>query len=323
MEQTPLELRNSAARRLIGRRRFREALDVLNEAIRLDPRYAESYENRAIVFEAMGMYPQADADRRKFADLGGTPKREEPAAAAPPPTYPPIDDEPPTERGDPGPAPAPGGPPPSLPPRYPAARGRPSPWGRIIRSLGVVLITIGLFVAAGIGIFIALNQLSDALDDDNGGVANPTATPDTSASPGETDGPDGSEAPSPTQVAPEEALEGSPLSFDQLEEAWDNDGITASPGDVAESVTGMTDTPVRVTLSRTGDAMELAVLLYDSTEERDADWDINARPVAPRAGRSVPAGSRIWFNRNAIVVVLQSSDSMHEDALAAFLDAVP
>jgi tetratricopeptide (TPR) repeat protein len=55
----------------MARGRFREALDVLNEAIRLDPRYAESFDNRAAVFERLGMYPQADADRRKVAALGG------------------------------------------------------------------------------------------------------------------------------------------------------------------------------------------------------------------------------------------------------------
>ena len=55
----------------MARRRFREALDVLNEAIRADPRYAESYDNRAQVFEAMGMNPQAEADRRKVEELGG------------------------------------------------------------------------------------------------------------------------------------------------------------------------------------------------------------------------------------------------------------
>ena len=71
MNQTPVQLRNAAARRLMARRRFREALDVLNEAIRADPRFAESYDNRAAVFEALGMAPQADADRRKVADLGG------------------------------------------------------------------------------------------------------------------------------------------------------------------------------------------------------------------------------------------------------------
>src|SRR5204862_6588504 len=55
----------------MARGRLREALDVLNEAIRADPRYAESYDNRAQVFEVMGMNPQAEADRRKVEELGG------------------------------------------------------------------------------------------------------------------------------------------------------------------------------------------------------------------------------------------------------------
>ena len=71
MNQTPAQLRNAAAKRLMARRRFREALDMLNEAIRADPRFAESYENRAAVFEVLGMTPQAEADRRKVTDPGG------------------------------------------------------------------------------------------------------------------------------------------------------------------------------------------------------------------------------------------------------------
>ena len=64
MNQTPAELRNAAARQLIARGRLGQALDVLNEAIRLDPRLPDSFYNRAEVFEQMNMLPQAEADRR-------------------------------------------------------------------------------------------------------------------------------------------------------------------------------------------------------------------------------------------------------------------
>ena len=49
--------RNATAQRLISRNKLPEALDLLNETIRLDPRHAETFENRAIVFEGWGRLP--------------------------------------------------------------------------------------------------------------------------------------------------------------------------------------------------------------------------------------------------------------------------
>ena len=72
--------RNAMAQRLISRNKLSEALDLLNETIRQDPRLAETFENRAVVFEALGMHPQAQADRRKVATL----RAAQPPSAAPP-----------------------------------------------------------------------------------------------------------------------------------------------------------------------------------------------------------------------------------------------
>src|ERR1700686_4356431 len=147
----------------MARRRFREALDVLNEAIRADPRFAESYDNRAAVFEALGMAPQADADRRKVADLGGV-KRPSPAeeeSDAPEP-------QPARVRQRPA----------QLAIRYPTAPKRRGGGGAAMRAAGTILITIGLFIAGGIGIYIALTTISDAVNGDNGAtVAVVTPTP--------------------------------------------------------------------------------------------------------------------------------------------------
>src|SRR5688572_16759425 len=66
--------KNAEAVRLIVGGKNREALRVLNEAIYASPDYPHSYANRAIVFERLGMAPQAEGDRQRahyLAEEGG------------------------------------------------------------------------------------------------------------------------------------------------------------------------------------------------------------------------------------------------------------
>ena len=300
MNQTPVQVRNAAARRLIARRRYREALDVLNEAIRLDPRYAESYQNRAAVFEALGMYPQADADRRKAAELGGV-VRSEPQPAP--------EDASADVPAEPQPVPQP-----TEPPRYPLPPRRRDGTGAAVRALATVLITIGLFGAAGIGIFITLNTISDALNDDE-----TTATPTGTAGGSETPAATGEgETPTPVAESPEEALRGSPLSFSRLQAAWSEKDIDSDAGEINTTVTGFATSPVDVKLSRDDSEMTVVVLLYDGPEAVGQDWSVGGI-VEPKLGRTMPEGAIAWYNSNAVVIALDTASSIYPDARDAFL----
>jgi hypothetical protein len=307
LNQTPAQLRNAAAKRLMARKRFREALDMLNEAVRADPRFAESYENRAAVFEVLGMSPQAEADRRKVADLGGV-KR-------------PVSDDEASDEPEPQPVkvrqrPA------QLAIRYPTpAKRRGGGGGAAMRTAGTILITIGLFVAAGIGIYIALSTISDAINGDSGGNNVIDVTPTPAPSGGETPTPSGgaTHVPTPTPVPEpvDAALVGSPLSFSNARAAWEAKGLTVAVGDPSTSVTGFATTAVDVTLSKGGASLTVAVLFYDSAAELSTDWTVGD-VVVPKTG-TTPAGPSPWADHNAIVVMVADDQTIHADARDAFL----
>lgn len=309
MNQTPAELRNAAARQLIARKRLRQALDLLNEAVRLDPRLPDSYQNRAEVFEQLNMLPQAEADLRKFRDLGGVMR---PAApdAPPPPSQTKIRRRPPAAIGI----------------RYPAPKKRRAGLGAFTQTGLTAFAALALVAAGGIGIFIAVSTLGDAINgDDNVEAPGGSATPTTSVTPAPTDADGNTITPAPTVtiVPPPEsltdALNGSPLSFSALQTAWAEKGITASAEKVDDSVTGTATTAVSVTLSKGDDEMHLAVLFYDDPSTAYQDFDLG-ETVSPKEGRSIPGGAVGWFNRNVVVIVLDQVDSIKPDAFDAFIN---
>jgi hypothetical protein len=307
LNQTPAELRNAAARQLIARGRWRQALDLLNEAVRLDPRLPDSYLNRAEVFEHLGMMPQADADRRKFASLGGVIRPAEPEAP-PPPSKTKIRRRPPATIGI----------------RYPAPPKRSHGWNALTQTGLTAFAALALLVAAGIGIFLAVNTLSDAISGDDtveqpGGSETPAAT----GTPAPTDSNGNTITPAPTATivpTPEsltDALNGSPLSFDSLQTAWAAKGLTATAVRVDDSVTGTGTTPVSVTLSKGDAVMHLAVLFYDDPSAPYQDFDL-ADTVTPKEGREIPGGAVGWYNRNVVVIVLDQDQTIKPDAFDAF-----
>lgn len=372
MQETPAELRNAAARRLMARGRFREALDVLNEAIRIDPRYAESFDNRAAVFERLGMYPQADADRRKVVALGGVRRPPPPPPderrrsfdrrAGPPDRAPQMPPPPPPAPGpepdlvaelaeatqpEPQPAPEPvaaeetvitaepeteqaavseaepedaDGP--AAPghgrrrvvaPRYPAPPRPPGGGTAALRSLGTLLITMGLLTAAGIGIYLALTSIGGAL---NGSDSPAAPGGDGSATPAASAGASGAPTDRPEDI--DEALGGDPLSFSSFQAAWQAKGITPTTGEAAGGMSGFGTTPVSVTLSRGGQTMEIALLFYDSPAGPAADFDLSPTAITPKTGRTTPAGSIGWYNANVVAVILDRTDALYADARDAF-----
>ncbi len=339
MQGSPAEIRNAAAKRLMARRRYRQALDVLNDAIRIEPRYAESYANRAEVFEELGMYPQAEADRRKAADLAGLLIPEPEAEAGPPVDVwaeaepaPLTESEPEATEVDSaaeipsGPVPARAGEEAETEPARPAGRPRadavprhmaPSPRvggdqgaAALAKVVGTTLISIGLLAAAAAGIYIGFNSITDALDAGNGGDSS-----DGGATVSPT--PSGGPTPTATEEAPDDALSGSPLSFSRLGAAWKGKGITAEPGGENEDVDGFKEIPVNVTLTRGSDTMEVVVLLYDAPQEIGQDWDLGEQ-AKPKPGRSIPSGATVWYNLNAVVIIIESNDALRADARDAF-----
>ena len=189
--------------------------------------------------------------------------------------------------------------------------------GPATRAIGTVLITIGLFIAAGIGIYLALTTLSDAIDggDDGAAVAG-TPTPAASGeSPGATDVPTDSPTPIPESV--EQALTGSPLSFPAVRSAWEAKGLTVSVDAVSDEVTGFATTAADVTLTKSSATMKVAVLFYDSSAQLAGDWSVG-ETVTPKTGQA-PGGPSPWANRNGIVVMLADDNTLHADARDAFL----
>ena len=345
--------RNAMAQRLISRNRLAEALDLLNETIRQDPRFAASFENRAGVFEALGMHPQAEADRRKAAAL----RAAQPASVPPPDSTPaeppdsgsgeeaapevalPSDEtsegdeaalpEAAAEAEDPNDGPgdvaaAPDGngdppdePPPPVMPSYPPPPPR-SISSALLRAAGVVVFALGIFIVAGGGIYVALNAIGDG-DDDNV-TPSPTESPASAASAEPGDNGDGSVAGDATDlpVTVEEALSGSPYSFSHLEDAWHARALAVSIGEISESVTGFGEPAVDITLTGNGETMELSVLIYSSAEAKDSEWTLGVGPE-PKVNGELPAGSSVWYNANAIVVVRVPAPALRQDALDGFL----
>jgi len=336
------------AQRLISRNKLAEALDLLNETIRQDPRFAETFENRAQVFEALGMHPQAEADRRKAAALRAaqlaappplnsalaelpdaaleeevapavalpgdeTPEGDE---AAPPESTAEIEDDEPEDvvalpDDSDGP---PDEPPPPVLPSYPPSPRR-SIGSAFLRAAGVVAFSLGVFGIVGAGIYFALNTIGDDADD--------SATPVPTESPAPTDEPDdsvGGVAGDATDVPAtlEEALSGSPYSFSHLEDAWHARALAVSIGEISESVTGFGEPAVDITLTGDGATMEMSVLIYSSAEAKDMEWTLGVAPE-PKVDGEVPSGSSAWYNANVVVVVRVVAPALRQDALDGFL----
>jgi hypothetical protein len=334
------------AQRLISRNKLAEALDLLNETVRQAPRLAETFEHRAVVFDALGMHPQAEADRRKAAALRADQPPAPPPSAAPGPpgsgpkaeelqgVVLPIDEaargdevaplDAPAESEDAGvetedasasPEPSgepPDGPPPPVMPSYPPAP-RPSTGGALLRAAGVVLFALGIFIVAGVGIYLGLDQIRG--DSDGSATAPPTASAASSAT-AEASDVTGDATDVPPTV--EEALSGSPYSFSNLEVAWHARALAVSVGEVSESVTGFGEPAVDMTLTGNGATMELSVLVYASADAKDEEWTLGVAPQ-PKGAGVLPAGASVWYNANVVVVVRKSDPALRQDALDGFL----
>jgi len=316
--------KNIAAVELAEQGKLREALNALNQAVAAAPSYHLTYANRAVVFERMGLQPQAEADRRKASELGDALQEGEPEDArediedvtpadgdaaqeiadraavaeqeqAPQPVALPI----------PNTGPPPGDPParqfslPSLP-KVGFASGLVIPVAFFVLLLAVTAGTL-------IGALAILRSDDSELAPSPGGVIE---TPD--------GGNPQTDSPSVTPV-PGAVATGSPFSSSSLEIAWRGRSITATLGSASQGFSGFSTSPVDMSLAGDGSA-QLSAFFYGSREAPQQDWDLVAgsRP-APKAGRVLPTHVSIWWNANVIIVVRSASGALSAAALDAFL----
>ncbi len=277
--------KNESALKFLAAGKLREALDFLNQAIAAAPAYPDSYANRAEVFERMGLFPQAEADRHRAHNLGHAPAFEEiPEARSSFAGTPPA------------------------PPR--SARSLPRlqvPSGLLMATAAVVLLA---------GATFALTLALFALIDDESDLSTGTDTTRESPAAGNT------LITTPTSAAsPDAATTGAPFSFSSLQSAWQSKGIAAALGAPSEGFTGFSIAPLDVTLSRGAGTGQLSVFIYRSREAPAQDWDlvVGSRPAA-KSGRTIPAHATIWWNTNIIVVVRSADSDISADALDAFLN---
>jgi len=314
-----VERKNAEARRLAARGRLRDALNTLNEAIYTTPGYPHLYATRAIVFDRLGMFPQAEADRERALNLardGGyteeevfadpePPQRARPATPRAPPTLPPV----------------------HLPrvsiPRVEMPHVEiprvtlPPPGSRA--ELMVVLAAIGGLAGVVLMLFLIGRAFSDS--DVNLNLFDFQSFRAATPAPEATPPPAAATATPPPATAPPEVLAGSPYSFSNMQNAWQAKGLTVAPGPLSGGFNGFKKPPFDVNVAHTGGNASLSVFIYGSPDEPKDDWDLPAgsRP-SPKEGRSLPSHETIWWNSNVIVVVRNSSGDANNTALDAFLN---
>ena len=291
-------IKNAEAMRLVARGRLREALRALNDAIYSAPDYPHSYANRALVFERLGMNPQAEGDRRRAQDLARSGGYAEDEVFARPKL--------PARR--------------AAPPRVPKPRVR-----RPARRLPGIAETLVVFVAilglgaTVVGIFMAFGALEssdikfDPFDFEAFRASEPDPTSTVTAAP----------TPEPTPppaTPPPEVLNGNPYSFSTLEAAWQSKGLTAAIGAVNQGFTGFSVTPFEVTLSRGGASAVVFVAIYRDRGVPSQEWNLSGEQgPSPKDGRKAPAHERGWFNSNVVLLLRSGSADVVADVKAAFL----
>ena len=298
--------KNAEAAKLMASGKFRQALGVLNEAVYAAPDYPHTYAQRAVVFDRLGLTPQAEGDRRRARDLaesGGYSEAEVFAQAVPVRR--------PRDR-------------PRAPLRPTARRSHPQPQRRFrgMSETAVVLLALGGLAATGGGLFLAADTLRSASGDINfnflefdsfqpssePGEATAEATPSPSPDP----------TPPPVTPAPE-VLAGNPFSFSTLQDTWKSKGLEASIGAVNPAFTGFKVTPFDVTLSKGGSSAALSVLIYPDANSPSQDWNLGGVP-SPQSGRGAPAFARGWYNKNVILLLRSGSQEIANEAKTAFLE---
>ncbi len=183
------------------------------------------------------------------------------------------------------------------------------------RDATPVIIAVALFVLSGAiaAAAIALPKLLDTAQEGLSIQSFATLTPAPL-----TPGPTGQSA-TPT-AAGLPALNGSPLSLSDLKRAWEGKGLSVSGGRGVGGFSGFQVTPAEVVLSKGGDSMAAAVLVYPDASAIKRDWRLAASSgPAPELGRELPDHVSMWWNANVVVVVRTGTGAVVSEAKEAFL----
>jgi hypothetical protein len=298
--------KNAEAAKLMASGKFRQALGVLNEAVYAAPGYPHTYAQRAVVFDRLGLTPQAEGDRRRARDLaqsGGYSEAE--VFAQPAPVR--------RSRDRPRPPPQP------RPERSPPRQERRF---RGMSETAVVLVALGGLAVSGAGLFLAANTLQSAFEEINFNFLEfdsfQSSSEPSEATAEATPAPTPEPTPPPVTPAPE-VLAGNPFSFSTLQDTWKPKGLEASIGAVNPAFTGFKVTPFDVTLSKGGASVALSVLIYADANSPSQDWNLGGVP-SPQSGRAAPAFARGWYNKNVILLLRSGSQDIANEAKTAFLE---
>ena len=295
--------KNAEAAKLMAAGKFRQALRVLNEAIYASPDYPHSYAKRAIVFDRLGLAPQAEGDRRRavgLAESGGFSESE--VFALPAPRRPPAS--------------RPSAPPPPRTQRRPQQRRR-----RLagLSETAVVMVALSGLAVSGAGLYLAADTVGSVdinlnfLEFDS---FQTSSEPD-EATPEATPSPTPEPTPPPVTPAPE-VLAGKPFAFSTLQDSWKAKGLEATIGAINPAFVGFKITPFDVTLTRGGASATFHVLIYPDANGPTQDWNLGNVP-SPQSGRRTPSFERGWYNRNVIVLLRGGSPDVANEAKTAFL----
>lgn len=311
-ESSRIDDRLVAARDLLFRRRYRDALELINAVVLVSPSDPRAFLVRAAAFEGMDLIPQADADldhaRQLCVQQGTDFDALVDELNSPPPKRKPEGKR--RERAERPPA----------PPRRPS-RGAGA--GEFAIIIGFIIF---LAAAVGAGSYIVIGSLDiNNGDDDGAAAANPTPTPV-----GATATPPAAlrtAAATPTRTpAPSlpPGVDGDPYSLSSIEAAWEAEGMTVTGGSAATGFTGFSLAPTSVTVSRSGTSVDTAVFVYDDPSAPAEDWTlvVGQRPV-PKPGRTIPTHFTIYWNTNVVIVVLDDPGALGADLLDGILNMAP
>lgn len=277
---------------LIGKQRFREALDILNTAIVIAPTYPLAYSLRAVVFDNLGLTAQAEADRqreRQLAATEGYPVADVVGGVAT------IT----MRRARSG--------------RVSRRETRPagSLANRILSpTLFGILLLIGVLAVGLGGVLLAIDTLGD-------GNGNAALSPSFGASPTVAGA---AETPVPTEeptAEPTAEITGSPYSLSSVVKAFEDAGFTVTNNGPTDGFEGFENTATGLTTPGGGD---FGVFVYEDASSTATDWIISGTGVPDaQSGRTFPTSQSVWFNANIIVVVFSNVGGAFE----AFVAMVP
>jgi hypothetical protein len=105
-------------------------------------------------------------------------------------------------------------------------------------------------------------------------------------------------------------LTGSPYSATSAVNAWSAAGFTVTQRPLPDGFRAVSGNAVGLRLSAPGGELTLALIVYDSPDAVQSDWQTSAgqRPQ-PKAGSPIPTLETAWWNSNVIAAVLTRSGS--------------